>query len=325
MLSPTNQVAYDIDILKVNLSVMGTEFSGAFMYELEHHKTVDLDRGLFFVNYKSAEDTTAPPKVAISAAEGHERAVQFILHPDATEPSLWAPNSGLVVRVDARARLNVQVVPARVGGSRAATVSIEPIQSGQLAPSTRTRETLNTSPRNLLNADTLKLLGHVAGIGDVVVGPNAWIAGPAAPSRIEGVALEWPEKPADIDIRYAVQLANAQPGSSRMVPLGTFAGTRGRALPLTGVVLEMGGNSEVQFSAEAIFLSAPTLRAIGRRVVLSGPTGREPLVGLRLAVERIASFGGAEELARPATPNAPANSGRVRVFRSRPRQEAANG
>ena len=158
----------------------------------------------------------------------------------------------------------------------------------------------------------------------MAVGPNTWIAGPAAPSRIEGLALEWPDKPADLDIRYAVQLANAQPGSSKMVPLGTFAGTRGRALPLIGVVLEMGGNSELQFAAEAIFLSAPTLRAIGRRVILSGPTGREPLVGLRIAVEPIASFGAAEEIARPAAPHAPAGSGRVRVFRSRPRQEAAS-
>ena len=111
----------------MNLGVVGTEFSGAFMYELEHHKAVDLDRGLFFVNYKSAEDTTAPPRVTLSAAEGHERTIEFILHPDATEPTLWEPNSGVVVRVNSRARLQVQVLPTRAGGSRAATVSIEPI------------------------------------------------------------------------------------------------------------------------------------------------------------------------------------------------------
>jgi hypothetical protein len=293
------------------------------MYELEHHKAVDLDRGLFVVNYKSAEDTAAPPRVALSAAEGHERTIQFILHPDASEPTLWEPNAGIVVRVASRARLQVQVLPTRAGGSRAATVSIEPIQSGQLAPATRVRDH-NVAARSTLSTDAFKLLGHVAGIGDVVVGPNAWIAGPAAPSRIEGLALEWPDKPADIDIRYAVQLANAQPGSGRMVPLGTFAGTRGRALALTGVVLEMGGNDELQFSAEAIFLSAPTLRAIGRRVVLSGPTGREPLVGLRVTVERIASFGADEDIARPAGSHTQAGSGRVRVFRSRPRQEAVS-
>jgi hypothetical protein len=92
------------------------------------------------------------------------------------------------------------------------------------------------------------------------------------------------------------------------------------------VVLEMTGNSELQLSAEAIFLSAPTLRAIGRRVVLAGPTGREPLVGLRVAVEHVAgvgsSLGPTEESARAPESHTPSGSGRVRVFRSRPRQDA---
>lgn len=289
---------------------------------LEHQKVVDLDRGLFLVNYKSADDSSAPPKIALSAIAGHERTIEFLLHPDATEPSLWRPNSALVVRANAPARLQIEVLPARAGGSRAASISIEPIHSGELGSVTRGMGH-HSDLTGALNTDAFKLLAHVAGIGDVVVGPNAWIAGPAAPSRIEGLALEWPGKPADLDIRYAVQLANAQAGSARMVPLGAFAGTRGRALPLTGVVLQMDGNTELQFSAEAIFLSAPSLRAIGRRVVLSGPTGREPLVGLRVAVEQIAGFVATDEITRPAASQAPASSGRVRVFRSKPRQEAA--
>jgi hypothetical protein len=292
------------------------------MYGLEHQKVVDLERGLFLVNYKSAEDSSAPPKIALSVIEGHERNIEFILHPDATEPSLWRPNSALIVRANASARLQIEVLPTRAGGSRAASISIEPIQSGELASVTHAMGH-RSDVAGALNTDAFKLLAHVAGIGDVVVGPNAWIAGPAAPSRIEGLALEWPGKPADLDIRYAVQLANAQAGSARMVSLGTFAGTRGRALPLTGVVLQMDGNTELQFSAEAIFLSAPSLRAIGRRVVLSGPTGREPLVGIRVAVEQIAGFVATAESTRPAASQTPATSGRVRVFRSKPRQEAA--
>ena len=117
--------------------MVGLSSGGQFMYELEHQKVVDLNRGLFFVNYKSAEDSITPPKVTLSAAAGDERNLQFILHPDATEPTLWGPNSRLVVRVSARSRLQVQVLPTRAGGSRAAIVSIEPIQSGQPAPAAR--------------------------------------------------------------------------------------------------------------------------------------------------------------------------------------------
>ncbi|MGY3614469.1 hypothetical protein [Bradyrhizobium sp. USDA 10063] len=288
------------------------------MSDAEQQKVVNLDRGLFFVNYRSAEDSLSPPHVTVAPAEGHERRMEIILHPDATEPTLWEPNSGLVVRVNTPGTLQVQVQPMRLGGSQAAVVRIEPIQSGR----THLVAAQNESPGLHANTSTdgLKVLGHVAGRGDVIVGPNAWIAGPTAPSRVEGVALEWPDKPSGLDIRYAVQFANGQAGSGRMVPLGAYAGTRGRALPITGVVLEMNGTDELEFVAEAGFLNAPTLRAVGKRVVLSGPTNREPLVGIRIGIERIAA---AEQVVAPVKPRKPAGSGRVRVFRSRPRQESS--
>lgn len=293
------------------------------MNEPDQQKVVDLDRGLFLISYKSADDDTGPPRVAIAALPGHERRMEFILHPDAAEPVLWEPNSALVVRVNSPGKLQVQVLPMRPGGSKAAVIGVEPIQFGR---PTNTPQGMGafarSSPSPLLG--DLKLMGHVAGIGDVVVGSNTWIAGPSAPSRIEGIAVEWPGKPPGVDFRYAVQFANAQPGSGKVVPLGAYAGTRGRALPLTGVVLEIAGAEDLEVTAEAIFLSAPTLQAVGKRVVLSGPTGREPLVGLRVKIERVGTA--AEEPARPSKPvgMTPA-SGRVRVFRSRPKQESAAG
>jgi hypothetical protein len=289
------------------------------MDDAQQLKVASLDRGLFFINYKSAEDSLSPPHVMVAPAEGHERRMEIILHPDATEPTLWEPNSGLVVRVNTPGTLQVQVQPSRPGGSRAAVVRIEPIQAGRMS-NTAADQSNGVGSFTHAAAEGLKLLGHVAGRGDVVVGPNAWIAGPAAPSRVEGVALEWPDKPAGVDIRYAVQFANGQAGSGRMVPLGTYAGTRGRALPLTGVVLEISSTDELEFVAEAGFLNAPTLRAVGKRVVLSGPTNREPLVGLRIGIERVATM---ERVATPAEPRKPAGSARVRVFRSRPRQASA--
>jgi hypothetical protein len=289
------------------------------MNDAQQQKVVSLDRGLFFINYKSAEDSLSPPHVMVAPAEGHERRMEIILHPDATEPTLWEPNSGLVVRVNTPGTLQVQVQPRRPGGSRAAVVRVEPIQAGRMS-NTATGQSNGRGSHTHATAEGLKLLGHVAGRGDVIVGPNAWIAGPAAPSRVEGVALEWPDKPADVDIRYAVQFANGQAGSGRMVPLGTYAGTRGRALPLTGVVLEMSSTDDLEFVAEAGFLNAPTLRAVGKRVVLSGPTNREPLVGIRIGIERVATV---EHVVTPAEPRKPAGSARVRVFRSRPRQASA--
>jgi len=43
--------------------------------------------------------------------------------------------------------------------------------------------------------------------------------------------------------------------------------------------------------AEAIFLGSPVMRMTGKRGVLSGPTGREPLVGLRLGPQQAGAAG----------------------------------
>ncbi|MEY9120448.1 hypothetical protein ABH994_008048 [Bradyrhizobium yuanmingense] len=290
------------------------------MDDIEQQKVVSLERGLFFVSYKNADDRASPPHVKVAPAQGHERRMELIMHPDATGPTLWEPNSGLMVRVNTPGRLQIQVQPMRPGGSRAAIVRIEPIRAGR-APLAAEGE--SGSMHAKFTMDGLKILGHVAGRGDVVVAANAWIAGPTAPSRIEGIALEWQEKPARLDIRYAVQSPIGQAGSGKMVSLGTYAGTRGRALPITGVVLQISDAGGFEFVAEATFLNAPTLRARGKRVVLSGPTSREPLVGIRIGVNQLAA---PDNVIVPAQPSRkPVGSSRVRVFRSRARQESSIG
>ena len=55
------------------------------------------------------------------------------------------------------------------------------------------------------------------------------------------------------------------------------------------MTIEISGRdaSSCKFHAEAIFLGSPISQATGRRIVLAGPTGSEPLVGLRLALEQM--------------------------------------
>jgi hypothetical protein len=146
-----------------------------------------------------------------------------------------------------------------------------------------------------LDASRIQLLGHVAGVGDKLVRFGEWIAGPASPSRIEGIKIEWPNKPRGVDLRYAVRIGGQIPGATRPIDVGGFAGTRGRAAPLVGATLDIAGPSAggYQLVADAMFLGAPQMRVAGQHVVLSGPTGREPMVGLRLAIERSDRNGGA--------------------------------
>src|ERR1700753_1562254 len=99
--------------------------------EIDQTRTVDLDRGLFLVQYQSADDDLAPPHVRVAAATRNETKVEFVLHPDASVPTLWQPKSTLVVRVGSAARLVVRVEASRPGGSQAAVVRIEPIDPGK--------------------------------------------------------------------------------------------------------------------------------------------------------------------------------------------------
>jgi hypothetical protein len=296
--------------------------------EAIQQKLIDLGKGLFCIQYKDADEQDSPPKVVVKPASGHESSVELLLHPDSSDAVLWRPGSSLVVRITSPAKLHVEVVPLHRNGSCAASVRVEPLTQGE--PRTGCLPSAGWDfDTQASTIDGLRVLGHVAGIGDVSVRSNEWIAGPMAPSRIEGISIQWPSKPRDLDIRYAVKSA-AQSGVARMVDLDTFAGTRGRALPVTGIVIELSGPGAAgsEIISEAAFLSAPILRAVGQRVVLSGPTGREPLVGLRLAIQRMGQS--VSRVADDGLAAAPRDSdtgtkGKVRVFRSRPTSGLAAG
>ncbi len=282
------------------------------MEKIKQSKTVDVQRGLMLVRYASADDERRPPKIAVVVNPKDERNVELVLNPDHKQAVLWQPGSALVVRATRPAKLLVEVTALDDGGSTAATVKIETLAQGEASAPSKDQRSQNKSPNELAG---LRVVGHVAGIGDVQSGPDQWIAGPDAPARIEGLAIDWPDKPRDLELRYSVRLSRPHEVAGRLMALGEYAGTRGRALPIVGVRLELAGPAAANFqlSAEAAFLSAPLKRAGGRQLDLFGPTGREPLVGFRLRVEEINMP--LQPAQRPAARKKP--SGRVRVFRSR--------
>ncbi len=214
--------------------------------------------------------------------------VDVLLHPDHEEAVLSRPGTCLIVRAMMPGTLAIEVEPSQTAMAR----SPPPSTSSRLLKENLSRQRRAGHMQSAANrvsgltAD-VRVLGHIAGIGDVYANANEWLAGPIAPSRIEGIAIEWPTKPEGVDIRYSVKTAQPLNISGRIVDLGAFAGTRGRAMPLTNLMLELSGPdaSLYQFSVEALFLGSPVMRVSGERVVLSGPTGREPLVGLRVALE----------------------------------------
>lgn len=145
----------------------------------------------------------------------------------------------------------------------------------------------------------LRLQGRLAGRGDVAAAPGAWLGGPDLPARIEGFAidplgLDLHDIGADgdgvpggidlsgFDLRYAVRLTGDGKAGATSRP-GGFVGTRSDGRAITHVMVAVAApRPGVAVVAEALFLAAPVARLVAPRVVLHGPSGSEPLVGLRL-------------------------------------------
>jgi hypothetical protein len=287
------------------------------MGQAGQRRIIDVVKGLSLVRYVAADDAKQPPTVRITVESGSYEHVDLITHPDTEDGELWRPGACLVVLARQPSKLGVEVEPSQRYGSRAAKVNIEPLMQGDVPREHEGDEASHGGAE-------LKLLGHVAGIGDVRVNAGEWVAGPKAPSRIEGIAIECVDKPDSLRIAYSVKAARPLPSSGQVMDLGAFAGTRGQAMPLTFLMFELSGPqaSRYQFVVEALFLGSPITRTTGPKVELSGPTGREPLVGLRVALEETQSV--VQALPKRSSTSA-RSGGRIRVFRSSSKQAQSGG
>jgi len=281
------------------------------------HQTVAINRGLFLVRYASADDEQRPPTIRISPSPTARKHLQFVLHPDFDEAVLLRPDSTFVVRATKPSMLTVQVIASHTAGSTAATVRIEPLtQDKEASLPVKEAASLQYDLPQPYDPDDFRIHGHLSGTGDVLVNAGEWLAGPSAPSRIEGLSIEWPSKPADLNISYGVKTAAPQAVSGRKMGLGSFVGTRGKAMPIVGLLIEMSGADPygLHLFVEAIFLGGPVIRLTGNNIVASGPTGREPLVGLRMKLETVDGSVDVEE--KTAVNRGRNSESRVRVFRS---------
>jgi len=291
----------------------------------ELKRNIDLKAGVFLIRYALAEEVSAHPRIRISVDEKSKDDIFIILQDQRpVDVTLWRPGTGVTLQATRPGTIAIEVLPVVADASTNATIKVDTIIQGEDDFLVIGQEYGNA--KQVLNIATLKLHGHVAGRGDIEVPANEWLAGPSVPARIEGFAIEWPTKPHNLELRYSAIGPRSNAASTPMVSLGGFAGTRGRALPVLGINIELNGSGagNVQLVAEALFLGSPIMLAKGDRIVLSGPSGLEPLIGLKLTIEP-------KQAAEEALPEAPATPAPeeasaappmprpVRVFRSKAR------
>ena len=279
-------------------------------------KNFALQRGLYVLRYETAADPAQPPVVTVVCEPGRN---EVVMHPEQSRATMSAPGQALVIRANESGGVQVEIASTGHASTLDVTLKFEPLRRDTGGPAGLVLFPQSGASRDIANG--FQVLAHVARLGDVTVGPDQWLGGPSAPSWIEGFSVNWPGKPANVSLRYAATIAGQPPGAARLVEAGEFAGTRGRARPILGLMAELSGAGarNFQLTMEGLFLGAPTRRSSGQTITLTGPTGREPLVGLRIGVASNQQVTQPTvSSAHPPAGGAPAAAEprRVRVFRA---------
>jgi hypothetical protein len=276
---------------------------------------------LFLIRYDEAADSASPPEIRVTSETAGEHQVAVITDPDAVYGVLSRPGDCLVVKALQRGAIRVEVAARTPRGSVKATVKLERLRNGGSAHGDASIEVeQTTTPSVAANSeftlDDFEVIGHVARRGDVSVGANEWLAGPAAPSQIEGLSIRWPGKPDGLTLKYSVEVGGRGRGPVQTATLGQFTGTKGRSLPLAGLTLWLEGESasDYELTAEGLFLGSAPMRLRGDEISLRSPSGKEPLVGLKVGIERKSAASRGESRGKFG---APTSTSGVRVFRGR--------
>ena len=157
---------------------------------------LDVPRGLFVLRYVDREISQAPI-ISVRPLPGSEHSLTITHHPDLSPTILDRPGAAVVVSSQGRASLEISAQARAFGGSLEARVDLEPLVKPSIHEQSRggpdNIPRLATSDTELSHTPDasvgLSILGHVSRRGDVVVQGGNWIAGPDAPSPIEGVEI----------------------------------------------------------------------------------------------------------------------------------------
>lgn len=272
---------------------------------------LNVEAGLYVIRYLSAPSAMDAPVVQVEPDWRSASSIEIVSDPRLRSGFLPGPGAALVVRSAGEGRLVMTARPRSPGGSVEARLQLEPLvtvpgAAGLEASAPRGRSAAAPGP---VSEEGLILAGHLSRRGDVKVGSGQWLGGPRQPLPIEGLQIS--RLPRGVELECQVLVGSRPAQWSRWVRSGEFAGTRGRAFPLLGVRLRLGGEVVARIRAEALFLGAPVVSRTGRQVEFIGVSERDPLVGLSLAIDV------AEEAGRVEPRHtAPEGAGRVRVFRA---------
>jgi hypothetical protein len=281
----------------------------------ERNHTMIVGSGLYVLRYVSTIAADDAPLIRVRPSPRDTRGISLFSVPGGSNDSLTSPGECILVRAEKPGALDLTVSSTRPNGSLDAEMRLERIASSDEAVSNRLPGQTRRSAGSASQPD-VELLAHVSRRGDVVCEQGEWICGPDLPMAIEGLEIRWPNKPSGVNLRYTVTVG---PNRQRLqeAVVGQFAGNRGKAAPIVGLTLALSGPgaTDYELRTDALFLGAQIASKNGSQITFAGPTGREPLVGFRMAVVKARNrteF--AQEMATQESV-VMKQTGRVRVYR----------
>ncbi len=287
----------------------------------EQTSVMQIQRGLHVLRYVASRSPEAP-EVFVRPSSRSEGLVRFLFSPGAATDRLEAPGRVAVLAAESLCEVELTVRPRSPGGSTDATLKLEPLEETAGASAHRLAAPVPSGPRPMSGPEarprtgtagemTLVTTAHVARRGDITAQAGAWIAGPEAPAPIEGINVRLGSD-AGLVLEYQIMVAGDGRWSD-WVSSGTYAGTKGRALPLSGVRFRLTGPASAGYAivGSALFLGSMAMELRGVALEFRAPTIQDPLVGLRFDIQPL------QPVVPPVRPAAPAVSkSHIRVFRA---------
>lgn len=265
------------------------------------NEVLDLEAGLILLRHVALRNGHHDAVITLDVPPGDADFVDLLYDPSVTAEALLAPNQCVVIRCRRRAKI---VVSARNnhGGHPKGSVKLEYLTRYRRAGSAAVP--LRGEP-----LDSLQVTAHLGHRGDLAFANGAWIGGPDAPSRIEGLTLDWPDIPPDLIIRYGNP-------TGALVTIGSYVGTRGRHRSLDGIALRLEGPaaSGYRLDVDALFALDGRQSDGGTEVMVRSTKSNDLLIGLRIALSHDERSGVPRSTA-PAWSLQPRQNRRLRIFR----------
>ena len=252
--------------------------------------TLNVGIGLHILRYVSTRTPDCPPVVHLKIPSGNGRNVILMRDADPRPKSLSSPGDFVFINARRPSAIVLTVKPLRRGGSLDAEVRLDRVTStmaGMVASSLLPSATPSAPQALGQTNEGITVLAHVSHRGDVFAKSDEWICGPELPIAIEGLEISWAGQPAGVELSYLVQ-SGGRVQRQAEGRASEFVGTRGCASPIVKFAIGLSGPNaqDYELSCDALFLGAPVMTRRGHSVSASGPSGREPLVGLRISIDR---------------------------------------